>query len=109
MNSGQATVAVFANADEETGNDIKTSAFKIRNKFKQPVDHGNFLEWLPTIHSSSCTRIQGKDRYGVHLVNHKPTDKVNTALGASRIYRIQIKDLLRVRPELSVCYSFGRC
>ena len=38
----QATISVFANAIEETGENTKTSTFKIQNKFKQPVDHETF-------------------------------------------------------------------
>jgi len=80
---GQATVAVFANAIEETGSNTKTSAFKIRNKFKQPVDHETFgvapYNSFIFLHQNT-----GKDRTEVHLVNHKPTDKVNTALFGSQ-------------------------
>lgn len=79
----QATVAVFANAIEETGSNTKTSVFKIRNKFKQPVDHETFgvapYNSFIFLHQNT-----GKDRTEVHLVNHKPTDKVNTALFGSQ-------------------------
>lgn len=74
-----ATVNVFYNALEQTGNNTKTSTFKISNKFKSPVDHETFgaAPYNPFIFVHQNT---GFSRTEVHLVNHKPTDKINNAL-----------------------------
>ena len=75
----QATISVFANAIEETGENTKTSTFKIQNKFKQPVDHETFgvAPYNPFIFLHQNT---DKNRTEVHLVNHGPTSKENMDL-----------------------------
>ena len=75
----QATISVFANAIEETGENTKTSTFKVQNKFKQPVDHETFgvAPYNPFIFLHQNT---DKNRTEVHLVNHGPTSKENMDL-----------------------------
>lgn len=75
----QATISVFANVIEETGENTKTSTFKIQNKFKQPVDHETFgvAPYNPFIFLHQNT---DKNRTEVHLVNHGPTSKENMDL-----------------------------
>ena len=70
---------MFANAIEETGENTKTSTFKIQNKFKQPVDHETFgvAPYNPFIFLHQNT---DKNRTEVHLVNHGPTSKENMDL-----------------------------
>ena len=67
------------NAIEETGENTKTSTFKIQNKFKQPVDHETFgvAPYNPFIFLHQNT---DKNRTEVHLVNHGPTSKENMDL-----------------------------
>ena len=87
----QATISVFANAIEETGENTKTSTFKIQNKFKQPVDHETFgvAPYNPFIFLHQNT---DKNRTEVHLVNHGPTSKENMICSIpSRICQIKIK------------------
>lgn len=75
----KATVNVFLNAIEETGDNTKTSTYKIKNTFKTPVDHEAFgvAPYNPFIFVHSNQR---KSRNEVHLINHVPTEKANMEL-----------------------------
>lgn len=75
----KATINVFLNALDETGNNSKTSTYKIKNTFKTPINHETFgvAPYNPFIFVHSN---QGKSRNEVHLINHAPTEKVNMEL-----------------------------
>ncbi len=75
----KATVNVFVNALDETGNNTKTSTYKIKNTFKTPVDHEVFgvAPYNPFIFIHSNLEAS---RNEVHLINHAPTEKVNKEL-----------------------------
>lgn len=75
----KATINVFLNALDETGNNSKTSTYKIKNTFKMPVDHDVFgvAPYNPFIFVHSN---QGTSRSEVHLINHTPTEKANIEL-----------------------------
>lgn len=75
----KATVNVFTNALSATGNNQKTTVYRIKNTLTTPVDHETFgvAPYNPFImvHESL-----GSNRCEVHLVNYKPTDKANMDL-----------------------------
>lgn len=75
----KATVNVFVNALDETGNNTKTSTYKIKNTFKTPVNHNVFgvAPYNPFIFVHSNL---GASRNEVHLINHAPTENVNSEL-----------------------------
>lgn len=76
---GKATVNVFLNALDETGDNTKTSTYKIKNTFKTPVNHEIFgvAPYNPFIFVHSNL---GASRYEVHLINHAPTEKADMKL-----------------------------
>lgn len=75
----KATVNVFLNARTSTGNNTKTTEYKIKNTLNTPVDHEIFgvAPYNPFI---MVHENLGNNRYEVHLVNHKPTDKADMNL-----------------------------
>lgn len=75
----KATVNVFLNALTSTGNNAKTTEYKIKNTLNTPVDHKTFgiAPYNPFI---MVHENLGSNRCEVHLVNHKPTDKANMSL-----------------------------
>lgn len=75
----KATINVFVNAIEETGNNTRTSTYKIKNTFATPVDHEEFgvAPYNPFIFVHSNL---DKSRSEVHLINHAPTEKANMEL-----------------------------
>lgn len=75
----KATVNVFVNALDETGNNTKTSTYKIKNTFMTPIDHEVFgvAPYNPFIFVHSNL---GASRNEVHLINHAPTEKINKEL-----------------------------
>lgn len=74
-----ATIPVFANMKEATGENSKTTTVKVDNKFKTPIDHEVFgvAPYNPFI---SVFMKTGYDRTEVHFVNYKPTEKAKKSL-----------------------------
>lgn len=74
-----ATIRVFENMKEATGENTKTSTVKIENEFKTPIDHEEFgtAPYNPFI---SVFMQTGNERTEVHLVNYKPTEKAKKSL-----------------------------
>lgn len=74
-----ATIPVFMDMREATGENTKTTKVTITNKFKKPIDHEVFgvAPYNPFI---SVYKSTNKNRTEVHLVNHKPTEKANMDL-----------------------------
>lgn len=74
-----ATIPVFANMKEATGENSKTTTVKVNNKFKTPIDHEVFgvAPYNPFI---SVFMKTGYDRTEVHFVNYKPTEKAKKSL-----------------------------
>lgn len=74
-----ATIPVFANMKEATGENSKTTMVKVENKFKTPIDHEVFgvAPYNPFI---SVFMKAGYDRTEVHFVNYKPTEKAKKSL-----------------------------
>ena len=75
----KATVNVFTNALSATGNNQKTTVYKIKNTLMTPVDHETFgvAPYNPFI---MVHENLGSNRCEVHLVNYKPTEKANMDL-----------------------------
>ncbi len=75
----KATVNVFTNALAATGNNTKTTVYEITNTLNTPVDHITFgvAPYNPFI---MVHENLGSNRCEVHLVNYKPTEKVNMDL-----------------------------
>lgn len=74
-----ATIPVFTDVKEATGNNTKTTIVAINNKFNTPIDHEIFgaAPYNPFI---SIYKRTDYNRAEVHLVNHKPTEKANQSL-----------------------------
>ena len=74
-----ATISLFNDATEVTGDNTYTSVYKVKNTFKKPVDHSQFgiAPYNPFIF---IHKNMDKGRIEVHLVNHKPTEKANMTL-----------------------------
>lgn len=74
-----ATIPVFMDMIDATGNNTKVTEVTINNKFKTPIDHEVFgvAPYNPFI---SVFKSTGYNRTEVHLVNSKPTEKVNLDL-----------------------------
>ncbi len=74
-----ATIPVFEDMKDATGNNTKTTTVAISNKFKTPIDHEVFgvAPYNPFI---SVFKITNYNRTEVHLVNNKPTEKADKAL-----------------------------
>lgn len=75
----KATVNVFTNALVATENNTKTASYKIKNTLTTPVDHETFgvAPYNPFI---MVHENLGNNRCEVHLVNYKPTEKVDMSL-----------------------------
>ena len=74
-----ATITVFDDMKEATGDNRKTTTVTISNKFKTPVDHEVFgvAPYNPFI---SVFKKTGYNRTEVHFINYKPTEKADKAL-----------------------------
>lgn len=74
-----ATIPVFEDMKEATGNNTKQTTAVIKNNFKTPVDHEAFgvAPYNPFI---SVFKMTGNNRTEVHLVNNKPTEKADKSL-----------------------------
>lgn len=74
-----ATIPVFMDMKEATGENTKTTKVTINNKFKKPIDHEVFgvAPYNPFI---SIYKSTGYNRAEVHLVNYKPTEKAKMDL-----------------------------
>lgn len=74
-----ATINIFLDARSTTDDNRQTVTYRIKNTFKQPVDHNIFgiAPYNPfvIVHDNL-----GNPRTEVHLVNYKPTDKADTSL-----------------------------
>ena len=74
-----ATIPVFEDMKEATGDNTKKTTVVIRNKLKTPIDHEAFgvAPYNPFI---SVFKMTTNNRTEVHLVNYKPTEKANKTL-----------------------------
>lgn len=75
----QATVSLFNDAKEVTGENTRTPAYKVINTFKKPVDHNRFgvAPYNPFIF---IHKNASEGRVEVHPINHKPTEKADMTL-----------------------------
>lgn len=74
-----ATIPVFMDMKNATGENTKITTVTVKNKFKTPIDHEVFgvAPYNPFI---SVFKTTGYDRIEVHMVNYKPTDKAKKSL-----------------------------
>lgn len=74
-----ATVTLFNDANEATAGNTRTSVYKVKNTFKEPVDH-NVLGVAPYNPFIFIHQNMDKGRTEVHLVNYAPTEKADMNL-----------------------------
>lgn len=75
----QATINVFLNARDLTGNNTKTVTYKLKNTFTTPIAHEGF----GTAPYNSFIMVDnnlGNARKEIHLVGNKPTEKADKNL-----------------------------